>query len=103
MRINGAEEMSELISLDNATKVLDLNIGRNTLFRILREKGILMVAPGRRNVPYQKYVNSGYFRVIQQKFFKKDIRNNYYKTVLTDKGLEFILRIVGESCQKSKR
>lgn len=37
-------------------------IGRNTIMSALRDKGIL----DKRNLPYQRFVDSGYFRVIEK-------------------------------------
>lgn len=54
----------DLISIGEAAKVLGLPFGRTTLFRKLREKKILMA----NNVPYQEYVDRGYFRVIESKW-----------------------------------
>lgn len=52
--------------MDGACKIGDfgkvIGIGRNILFARLREDEILMVD----NMPYQKYIDSGYFVVIEQ-------------------------------------
>lgn len=42
------------------------NIGRNKLFAFLRDKKVLM----RDNMPYQSYIDNGWFRVIEQKYQK---------------------------------
>lgn len=63
------------------------NIGRNKLFAILREKKILMG----NNMPYQKYVDCGYFRTVEQKFSTPDgeVRVSI-KTIVYQKGVDFI-------------
>lgn len=49
------------ISMNDVSKVLAIKgYGRNNLFEFLRNEGIL----DRNNVPYQRYVDCGWFRVI---------------------------------------
>ena len=52
------------IPLGDVAKILDMGIGRNKLFEFLRQKNILTYD----NRPYQKYIDAGYFRVIEQKY-----------------------------------
>lgn len=82
---------TDAIDIGSAVKVLNMGIGRNKLFEILREEKILM----QNNQPYQKYIDCGYFRTIEQKFYKPDgsISINI-KTLVYQKGLNFIRGIV---------
>jgi len=80
------------IPMDQVAKVLGIKgIGRNKLFEILREKKVL----DRGNVPYQEYVDRGYFRVIEQKYTKPngDTCINI-KTLVYQKGVDFIRRLI---------
>lgn len=73
-------------------KVLNFkNIGRNTLFDILRKQGILQ----KDNMPFQTYVDRGYFRVVESKWNAPngDVKVNY-KTVVYQKGIEYISKIL---------
>jgi len=83
-----ALEMSEV------AKVLDYKgVGRNTLFEILRENEILRY----NNEPYQKYVDNGYFRVIQTKYKDKfGATNINIKTMVYQKGVRAIMRLLDE-------
>ena len=62
-------------------------VGRNKLFAILREKKILMG----NNMPYQRYVDCGYFRPVEQKYATPDgeVRVSI-KTIVYQKGVDFI-------------
>ena len=52
-------------SLGETAKMLAVpGYGRNNLIRFLRERGILMTG----NVPKQRYMDCGYFRVIQSEY-----------------------------------
>jgi anti-repressor protein len=80
-------ESKDAIDIGSASKVLNMGIGRNKLFEILRDKGILM----HNNQPYQKFVDRGYFRVIEQKFTKPDGSTSInIKTLVYQKGLDYI-------------
>lgn len=81
----------DTVDIGTAAKVLNLGIGRTKLFEILRNKGILQ----NNNIPYQKYIDSGYFRVIESSFLKPDgSKHVNFKTVVYQKGLHFITRAV---------
>lgn len=80
----------DTIDMKEVAKILNIkNIGRNKLFEILRNKNIL----DRFNQPYQKYVDAGYFRVIESRFNLPDGEIKIsLKTVVFQKGLDFIRR-----------
>lgn len=66
-------------------------MGRNNLFKFLREKNVLMS----NNLPYQQYIDSGHFRVIEQKYTGKDgMPQINYKTLVYQKGLDYIRRLL---------
>ena len=70
------------------------NVGRNILFDILRKQGILKAD----NIPYQRYVDCGYFRVIESKwndYVTGDVKISF-KTVVYQKGIEYIAKILRE-------
>lgn len=76
------------IQMAEVAKVLNYpGYGRNRLFEFLRNKKVLMA----NNIPYQKYVDCGYFRVIEQKYTKPngDTAINI-KTLVYQKGINFI-------------
>lgn len=74
-------------SMNEVAKVLDYKgIGRNKLFEFLREQGIL----DRYNVPYQRYVDNGWFRVIEQKYVKDGEPIVSTKTLVYQKGVDAI-------------
>ncbi len=77
-----------IVDMEKVAKILNLGIGRNSLFQILRDIGILMD----NNLPYQKYINRGYFRVVERKYEKKGSTHIYIKTMVSQKGLDYIRR-----------
>lgn len=79
-------DSNQAISIGDAAKVLNMGIGQNNLFRFLRQQGILMSD----NKPYQKYIDAGYFRVIEQSYLAKGETRLSFKTMVYQKGLNFI-------------
>ncbi|MBR4397532.1 MAG: phage antirepressor KilAC domain-containing protein [Methanobrevibacter sp.] len=86
---------SDTCDMKEVAKILNFKgIGRNNLFEILRNENVL----DRQNQPYQKYVDAGYFRIIESKWEDRDgdIHINL-KTVVFQKGIEFIRKTVLKS------
>lgn len=80
-------ETEQLYSIGRVAKILKDDghpIGRNRLFKILREQNILMT----NREPYQRYVNNGMFKMVLSK------KNLYAKTVATGKGLQYIKTLI---------
>ena len=85
-------DSKDAIDIGQVAKVLNCpGIGRNKLFEILRNNGILK----QNNEPYQKYIDCGYFRVIEQKYEARpgEIRINI-KTLVFQKGIDYIRKIL---------
>lgn len=81
----------DTFDLDNVAKTLNYkNIGRNNLFKILKEQKVLM----RNRNPYQKYVDCGYFKIIQQPFDRGGKPGINSKTVVYQKGVDFIKKLL---------
>lgn len=77
------------ISMNEVSKVLGIKgLGRNNLFEFLRDNAIL----DRWNVPYQKYIDCGWFRVIEQKYTKNGEEHISIKTLVYQKGIDAIRR-----------
>lgn len=78
-------ESSDTVDVGEFAKVVkkeNINIGRNRLFDWLRNKGYLM----QNNNPYQKYIESGYFKVIEVTKNTAYGTSIYTKTLITGKG-----------------
>lgn len=72
-------EFAKLVQLSDSKGNI---MGRNRLFQILRKEKYLMNGAGKRNTPYQKYINKGYF-----KLFCKSIKDKNIVIVrVTEKG-----------------
>ena len=72
------------------TTAKELRIGRNTLFAYLRGKSIMFYQDGV-NIPYQRFMNQGLFRVIESPCADGKYRPTTYAT---KKGLEYIRKLL---------
>ena len=88
------EIISSEDTIDMRTVAGLLNIkglGRNKLFELLRTKKIL----DSRNIPYKKFQDAGYFKIIENKnsdkFGKERVTT---KTVVFQKGLDYLRKIL---------
>ena len=80
---------SNLIDMGKMAKLLkdeNINIGRNRLFEWLRKKDILM----RNNIPYQRYIDGGYFQVKESTFETPYGTKTQQTAFVTGKGQIYI-------------
>jgi anti-repressor protein len=89
---------SDAIDMRKAATTLNMGIGRNKLFELLREKGVL----DRHNIPYQTYIDRGYFRTIESTYNKPDGSSCInIKTVIFQKGLDFIRKLLNAALARN--
>ena len=79
-----------LLSMGDVAKALDMGIGRNKLYKFLREKNVLMDD----NVPYQRCVDAGYFKLIENHYMAGDNSVVSKTTYVKQKGVDFIRKLL---------
>jgi len=87
-------DSKDAIPMGDVAKVIDCGMGRNKLFVFLR---IAKVLNGE-NVPYQKYVDRGYFRLVERS--NTDAKGNVHistTTLVYQKGVDYISKLVKEN------
>jgi anti-repressor protein len=75
-----------------------LNVGPNKFFDWLRANQILMTIGERRNIPYQEFIDRGYFRLIEKPW--KDVHgeaHTHQRTYVTGKGFIWLEKKFRES------
>jgi anti-repressor protein len=86
------------VAIGDVANVLGIRgIGRNRLFEILRDKKVLKED----NQPYRKFIDMGYFRVIEQKYQKNSETVISFKTLVYQKGIDYIRKIVAQKGEMS--
>ena len=87
---------SDTVDMGEFAKIVakeKINVGRNRLFTWLRDQGYLMT----NNVPYQRYINNGYFKVIEvSKITSYGKINVFPKTLVTGKGQIYLVERLRE-------
>ena len=87
-------DSADAIDMGCAAKLLNCGIGRNELFELLRNRGVLMD----NNIPYQAFIDRGYFRTIEQRYTVQDGSTRIYiKTLVYQRGLAYIRKLVVQS------
>jgi anti-repressor protein len=89
-----------LLDMKQTSKILNFKdkkrpgkgLGRNSLFDYLKERGLL--SPYKE--PYQKYVDAGYFKIIEESISKDNYEGTYLKTVVTQRGVDYIGKLLKE-------
>ena len=74
-----------------------ITMGRNTLFKWLRDQGVLMD----NNVPYQRYLNAGWFRVIENIYNTGSGQYTAPKTLVTGKGQVALINYIRKNCKEA--
>ena len=86
---NKVSDSSNLIDMGKMAKLLKdehINIGRNRLFEWLRRKEILM----KNNMPYQRYIEGGYFQVKESVYETPYGSKTQQTTYVTGRGQIYI-------------
>ncbi len=86
-QVAGTENVIDMNAMAKLAVEENIPIGRNRLFRWLRENGILMSD----NLPYQKFIDSGYFAVKESVFETDSMSKTYQQTFVTGRGQRFII------------
>lgn len=87
---NQVANTENLIDMNAMAKLAieeNISIGRNRLFRWLRKNKILMSG----NLPYQRYIDRGYFVVKESVFDTGSMTKTYQQTFVTGRGQRFII------------
>ena len=88
--VSASENLIDMGTMARLAKKENIPIGRTRLFKWLRKKGILM----NNNLPYQRYIEAGYFEV------KESVREFstgtviFPQTMVTGKGQQYIIHLL---------
>ena len=88
--VSASENLIDMGTMARLAKKENIPIGRTRLFKWLRKKGILM----NNNLPYQRYIEAGYFEV------KESVRKFptgtviFPQTMVTGRGQQYLIRLL---------
>lgn len=82
-----------LLSMEQTAKLLNIkDVGRNNLFKALRDGGVIHK---NNTSPKQYYVDKGYFELKEEIIIVRNTRKVVVTTYVTQKGLAFIFKFFG--------
>jgi anti-repressor protein len=86
-------ESNTSISVSQMAKIL--GYGPNNFFSILRDSDILMKFSSRKNTPYQRFIDAGYFEVTERAWVKGAKQGITFVTRVTPKGQKYLTKKFG--------
>lgn len=88
----------DTITMGDAAKILSFkNVGRNKLFQILRDEGVIFLDTDGRNKPYSRYTSAkfGYFKMTEYEYTDKYGNIKIGTRIETSqRGMEFMRRLL---------
>lgn len=103
-RVVASDEYVDMVVAANYISDKGFVIGRNNLIKFLREQKVFKDKPSEKNLPYQKYIDSGYFKVELVDYVKPPKGESSeprecvnYKPTCSIKGLNFIIQLLKDS------
>lgn len=80
-----------LLSMGDTAKLINKKgVGRNNLYKILKARKILMTD----NIPYQQYIERGYFKVVENYYMAGDNKVITKTTYVKQKGVDYIRKLL---------
>lgn len=80
-----------LLSMSDTAKLINKKgVGRNNLYKILKARKILMAD----NIPYQQYIERGYFKVVESYYMAGDNKVITKTTYVKQKGVDYIRKLL---------
>lgn len=89
-----------LLDIGEVSKLLNYKgLGRNNLFRYLRENSVL----NNKNLPYQTYIDRGYFKIVESSWVNPSTKlvEVSLKTVMFQKGIDWLDKMLSEHFVKN--
>lgn len=89
-QVSDTKNLIDMNAMAKLARAERIPIGRNRLYAVLRGMGILMTD----NLPYQKYIDRGYFKVKESVFKTSAMTKTYRQTYVTGKGQLFVISLL---------
>ena len=89
-QVAGTDDLIDMNAMAKLAADKNFNIGRTRLFRWLKRTGVLMS----NNLPYQRYIDRGYFAVKESVFEVNGLKKTYQQTFVTGKGQHFVINLL---------
>lgn len=89
-QVAGTDNLIDMNAMAKLARAENIPVGRNKLYGWLKRMGVLMS----NNLPYQRYIDRGYFAVKESVFETDGLKKTYRQTFVTGKGQVFIIGLL---------
>lgn len=89
-QVAGTENLIDMNAMAKLARAENIPVGRNKLYGWLKGKGVLMA----NNLPYQAFIDRGYFSVKESVFEVNGLKKTYQQTFVTGKGQGFVISLL---------
>ena len=89
-QVAGTENLIDMNAMAKLARAENIPVGRNKLYGWLKGKGVLMA----NNLPYQAFIDRGYFAVKESVFEVDGLKKTYQQTFVTGKGQGFVINLL---------
>lgn len=89
-QVSNTENLIDMNAMAKLARAENIPVGRNKLFDRLKRMGVLMS----NNLPYQTFIDRGYFAVKESVFEVDGLKKTYQQTLVTGKGQVFIIGLL---------
>ena len=89
-QVAGTDNLIDMNAMAKLARAENISVGRNKLYSWLKRTGVLMS----NNLPYQRYIDRGYFAVKESVFETDGLKKTYQQTLVTGKGQVFIIGLL---------
>ena len=89
-QVAGTDNLIDMNAMAKLARAENIPVGRNKLYGWLKGKGVLMA----NNLPYQAFIDRGYFSVKESVFETPTMTKTYQQTFVTGKGQRFVITLL---------
>lgn len=89
-QVSNTENLIDMNAMAKLARAENIPVGRNKLFDRLKRMSVLMS----NNLPYQTFIDRGYFAVKESVFEVDGLKKTYQQTLVTGKGQMFIIGLL---------
>lgn len=89
-QVSNTNNLIDMNVMAKLAKAENIPVGRNRLFDRLKRMGVLMS----NNLPYQQYIDRGYFAVKESVFEVDGMKKTYQQTLVTGKGQHYVINLL---------
>ena len=89
-QVSNTDNLIDMNAMAKLARAENIPVGRNKLYGWLKGKGVLMA----NNLPYQAFIDRGYFAVKESVFETATMTKTYQQTFVTGKGQQFVINLL---------